>query len=86
MRVREWYSWHFPELIRIVSENQQYAKLAMWIGEKERLSDNDRDDLAAQVNDDVETAQSIIDVAKISMGQKISQSDMENVTAFGTSS
>lgn len=67
---------HFPELIRIVSENHQYAKLALWIGEKERLSDKDRDELAAQVNDDAEIAQSIIDVAKVSMGQKISESDM----------
>lgn len=70
------FSRHFPELIRIVSENHQYAKLALWIGDKERLSDNDRDELATQVNDDAEIAQSIIDVAKVSMGQKISESDM----------
>lgn len=63
-------------MIRIVSENHQYAKLALWIGDKERLSDNDRDDLAAQVNDDAGIAQSIIDVARVSMGQKISESDM----------
>lgn len=59
-----------------MSENHQYAKLALWIGDKERLSDNDRDELATQVNDDAEIAQSIIDVAKVSMGQKISESDM----------
>ena len=84
MRVREWYSWHFPELIRIVSENHQYAKLALWIGDKERLSDADKDELAAQVNDDAEIAQSIIDAAKVSMGQAISAADMENVTTFAS--
>lgn len=84
MRVREWYSWHFPELIRIISENHQYAKLALWIGDKDRLSDADRDELAAQVNDDSEIARSIIDVAKVSMGQKISEADMENVTTFAS--
>jgi len=84
MRVREWYSWHFPELIRIVSENNQYAKLALFIGDKKRLSDNDLHDLAAQVNDDAEIAQSIIDAAKISMGQDISDTDMENVTTFAS--
>ena len=84
MRVREWYSWHFPELIRIVSENHQYAKLALWIGDKERLSDADKDELAAQLNDDAELAQSIIDVAKVSMGQKVSESDMDNVTTFAS--
>ena len=82
MRVREWYSWHFPELIRIVSENQQYARLALFIGDKKRLSDSDLHSLAEQVNDDAEIAQSIIDAARVSMGQDISEADMENVTTF----
>ena len=82
MRVREWYSWHFPELIRVVSENHLYAELALFIGDKKRLSDDDLHDLAAQVNDDVEIAQSIIDLARVSMGQDISDTDMENVTTF----
>ena len=84
MRVREWYSWHFPELIRIVSENHQYAKLAFFIGDKRRLSDKDLDDLAAQCNNDVEIAQSIVDAARVSMGQELSETDMENVTAFAS--
>jgi len=82
MRVREWYSWHFPELIRIVSENQQYARLALFIGDKKRLSDSDLHSLAEQVSDDAEIAQSIIDAARVSMGQDISAADMENVTTF----
>jgi nucleolar protein 56 len=84
MRVREWYSWHFPELIRIVSDNHTYAKLALFIGDKKRLSDSDLHDVAAQVNDDAEIAQAIIDSARISMGQDISDSDMENVTTFAS--
>ncbi|KAL8784443.1 MAG: hypothetical protein Q9213_003966 [Squamulea squamosa] len=84
MRVREWYSWHFPELIRIVSENHVYARLALFIGDKKRLSDSDLHDLAAQVNDNAEVAQSIIDAAKVSMGQDISDNDMENVTTFAS--
>lgn len=84
MRVREWYSWHFPELIRIVSENQQYARLALFIGDKKRLSDNDLHSLAEQVNDDDGIAQTIIDAARVSMGQELSESDMENVTVFAS--
>lgn len=83
-RVREWYSWHFPELIRIVSDNYTYAKLALFIGPKERLSDANLHELAAQVNDDSEIAQSIIDVAKVSMGQAISDADIDNVTTFAS--
>lgn len=82
MRVREWYSWHFPELIRIVSENQAYARMALFVGDKKTLSDDRLHDVAALVNDDQAIAQSIIDAAKVSMGQDISASDMENVMSF----
>lgn len=27
MRVREWYSWHFPELVKIVNDNYQVCVL-----------------------------------------------------------
>lgn len=84
MRVREWYSWHFPELIRIVSENHQYAKLALFIGNKQRLSDNDLHELATVCNEDEEIARSIIAAARVSMGQDISETDMENVTSFAS--
>lgn len=39
MRVREWYSWHFPELIKVVPDNYQYSRLALIIGDKSSLSD-----------------------------------------------
>ena len=29
MRVREWYGWHFPELVKVVADNFQYAKLCI---------------------------------------------------------
>ena len=67
-----------------MSENQLYAKVALYIGDKKRLSDDDLHDLAAQVNDDEETAQSIIDAAKMSMGQDLTVTDMENVTSFAS--
>ncbi|KAG4026310.1 hypothetical protein MFRU_042g00390 [Monilinia fructicola] len=82
MRVREWYGWHFPELIRIVSDNHTYAKLALAIGNKKNLNDESLHDIAAIVNDDGDIAQAIIDAAKVSMGQDISVNDMENVSAF----
>ena len=55
-----------------MSDNYTYAKLALFIGPKERLSDTDLHELSAQVNEDSELAQSIIDVAKVSMGQAVS--------------
>ncbi|RDW67984.1 putative SIK1 [Coleophoma cylindrospora] len=82
MRVREWYGWHFPELVRIVSDNHTYAKLALAIGDKKSLTDESLHDIAAIVNDDGDVAQAVIDAARVSMGQDISASDLENVSAF----
>lgn len=39
MRVREWYSWHFPELAKIVSNHALYAKLVKFIKNKSSLTD-----------------------------------------------
>ncbi|KAI9831181.1 MAG: snoRNP complex protein nop56 [Phylliscum demangeonii] len=82
MRVREWYSWHFPELIKIVSDNQQYARLVLFIGDKTSLTDDRHHDLAAMVNDDAAIAWNIINAARVSMGRDISESDMQNISAF----
>ncbi|KAL7276470.1 Nucleolar protein 56 [Rhizina undulata] len=82
MRVREWYSWHFPELVKIVSDNYQYAKLALFIRDKKDLSQDRLHELAAIINDDENIAQSLIDAAKVSMGQDISEADMDNVCTF----
>jgi nucleolar protein 56 len=82
MRVREWYSWHFPELVKIVSENYKYAKVALFVKDKKTLSEDSLHELAAQVEDDEGIARSIIDAAKTSMGQDLSLSDMDNVTLF----
>merc|ERR550532_2728215 len=51
MRVREWYSWHFPELKEIVKDNYMFARCAAYIQDKKSLfpataasNDNDDDD------------------------------------------
>jgi len=82
MRCREWYGWHFPELVKIVSDNGSYAKLALFIQDKKNLSEDSLHDLAAIVDDDESIARSIIEAARVSMGQDISEEDMENVMAF----
>lgn len=84
MRVREWYGWHFPELVKIVSDNQKYAKLALLIRDKKTLSQDSLHDIAAVVEDDEAVAQAVIDAAKHSMGQEIGEADMENVIAFAS--
>lgn len=46
------------------------------------MNDERLHDLAALVNDDADIAQAIIDAARVSMGQDISETDMDNVSAF----
>ncbi|KAG7728429.1 hypothetical protein KL933_001662 [Ogataea haglerorum] len=82
MRVKEWYGWHFPELAKICNDNQQYAQLVLYIKDKTSLTEDSLHDLAAIVNEDAGVAQQIIDAARISMGQDISEQDMANVLTF----
>lgn len=67
MRLKEWYSWHFPELTKIVNENNIFSKLVFLMEKR----DNITDEMKEQINDivlDDEKAQQVIDAAKISMG------------------
>jgi len=82
MKLRENYGWHFPELNKIVSGNEQYAKLVLKIRNKADLSDDDLHDLAAEVGDDEGVAQAIINAARSSMGRDLSEADMEMVISF----
>ena len=82
MRVREWYGWHFPELVKIVSDNLTYARLVLAIGDKSTLTDDKLHDIAALIEEDGEKAQAIIDAAKVSMGLQITAADLEIVKGF----
>lgn len=60
MRVREWYSWHFPELKDLVKDNYMFARSAAYIQDKKSLfpqgknnSDDDDDDDMDDVNGDI---------------------------------
>lgn len=85
MRVREWYGWHFPELIRIVSDNATYAKMVLTIGDKKSLNDDRLHEIAAVIDDDGEKAQDILNAARISMGLDITATDLIMVKSFAES-
>lgn len=84
MRIREWYGYHFPELIKIVPDNYQYARAAQFIGAKETLNEDKLHDLAAILDDDMTRAQNVLDAARGSMGSTLSEIDMLNIMAFAT--
>ncbi|CDU24411.1 probable SIK1-involved in pre-rRNA processing [Sporisorium scitamineum] len=82
MRVREWYGWHFPELVKLTTDNLTYAKLAKFIRNKERLSEEDVQDMTDILSGDETTAKNILDAARASMGQEIGELDMHNILNF----
>jgi nucleolar protein 56 len=98
MRVREWYSWHFPELKQLVKDNYMFARCAAYIQDKARLfprsedkDDNDDDDEDMNENKlpglieivgDEELANAIVAAAKTSMGMDCSAVDMVNIINF----
>lgn len=81
MRVREWYSWHFPELVKIVNDNYLYAKLAKFIEDKAELSEEKIPGLTDILGDE-DKAKEVVEAAKASMGQDLSPVDLINVKQF----
>lgn len=97
MRVREWYSWHFPELKDLVKDNYMYARCAAFIQDKRSLcvsggGDDDEemggntfeDKLAGLVEiiGDEDVANAVVAAARTSMGMDCSAVDMVNIVNF----
>lgn len=81
MRIREWYSWHFPELIKLVPDCGMYAALIKVIRNKQ----NATKDLFVEINNVLENEELtnlVIEAASMSMGTDISETDMINIEQF----
>jgi nucleolar protein 58 len=74
MRLKEWYSWHFPELVELVSDYLLYAKVVYRIGFKAKIKDTVLNDL---VPEDIE--KEIREAAEMSMGTEISPDDETHI-------
>ncbi|CAM8981830.1 unnamed protein product [Rhodiola kirilowii] len=81
MRVREWYGWHFPELVKIVNDNYLYAKITKYIDNKSKLSEDKIPELTEILGDE-DKAREVVEAAKASMGQDLSENDLCNVQQF----
>lgn len=65
----EWYGYHFPELIKIVSDNSMYCRTAQLIGNRKELSEENLESLEEVVMDGAK-AQAILDASRSSMGEQ----------------
>jgi len=91
MRVREWYSWHFPELKDVVKDNIMFARAAAYIQDKKTIctakSDDDEEKVdklpgLIEITGDEDTAKAVQAAAKTSMGMECSAVDMVNIVNF----
>ncbi|XKL68899.1 hypothetical protein PGB90_006668 [Kerria lacca] len=74
MRCREWYSWHFPELGTILTDNIQFIKTIKIIGTRDNVKNSDLSDILPE---DLE--ERIKTVAEMSMGTEITELDITNI-------
>mmetsp|Transcript_2556 Transcript_2556/g.7531 ORF Transcript_2556/g.7531 Transcript_2556/m.7531 type:complete len:487 (-) Transcript_2556:367-1827(-) len=81
MRVREWYSWHFPELAKVVNDNYLYARTAQFIQRRESLTPERVKELG-EILVDQDKAAAVFEAAKTSMGMDISEIDLFNIHTF----
>ncbi|XP_072475934.1 nucleolar protein 56 [Notamacropus eugenii] len=83
MRVREWYGYHFPELVKIVSDNATYCRLARLIGNRKELNEEKLEALQELTMDEAK-ARAILDASRSSMGMDISPIDLINIESFSS--
>lgn len=79
MRLKEWYSWHFPELEKIVSDNESFARVVLTLGMRKNIYDAD---LTAVVPEEI--AEDIKKACEISFGTEILEEDEINIKALAS--
>lgn len=79
MRCKEWYGWHFPELVKIIPDHTAFVKTILKMGMKSNAVSTDLSDiLPAEVEAKVKES------AEVSMGSEISEEDLLNIQALAT--
>uniref|UniRef100_H0WQF6 Nucleolar protein 56 n=1 Tax=Otolemur garnettii TaxID=30611 RepID=H0WQF6_OTOGA len=83
MRVREWYGYHFPELVKIINDNATYCRVAQFIGNRRELNEEKLEKLEELTMDGAK-AKAILDASRSSMGMDISAIDLINIESFSS--
>ena len=81
MRLRESYGWHFPELGKLITDNETYVRLVKNIGNKDNLDGVDMAELS-ELAGEASVAEAIIDAYRTSMGNDLGDVDEKSVTEF----
>lgn len=79
MRLKEWYCWHFPELEKIITDNESFAKVVLTLGKRQNIH---KVDLSGVVPDEI--AEDIRKAVEISFGTDILEEDETNIKALAS--
>ncbi|KAJ4888170.1 NOP56-like pre RNA processing ribonucleoprotein [Raphanus sativus] len=82
MSTREWYSWHFPELEKIVNDNYMYAQVTKIVEDKSKLSEAYVPMLTEVFGGDEDKAREVVKAGQASFGLDLSPIDLINVKTF----
>ena len=77
-RVREWYGLHFPEMDRIVEKHDTYARLVAKLGNRRNFT---KENLVSE-GIPAETANTLSEAARRSMGGQIEETDLQVLKSF----
>lgn len=83
MRLREWYSWHFPELGKIITDNQTYAQAVILIGMRTNVKDLELSKMAEVMDEEI--AEQVKEAAEVSMGTEILEEDERHLKTLAKS-
>ena len=70
-RLKEWYSWHFPELFSIISDNILLAKVISRFETRDKLDVTDLSDILS-----LDLIEKITEASEVSLGVKIHEDDL----------
>ena len=81
MRIKEWYAWHFPELTKLITDNETYVKFVMAVGHRDNIQDIPEEDFEDLVGD-AGLALQVKERSKTSMGNDLTEVDEASVKSF----
>merc|ERR1719457_60656 len=77
MRVKEWYGNHFPELVRVESDNLKYCKLVELLGNRKTMHETEGlESKIEEICQDSDKAAAVLKVATQTIGMDISEFDL----------
>lgn len=63
MRIKEWFGWHFPEMAKIITDNEVYVRIVNLIRNKESMNDEMLPEIE-EITKDGDLAQQLLDASR----------------------